>query len=399
MFSRRNRLAVLAALLTIGGCIPTLSLVPLQSASGKPSNVAVYFTVDTQEGKPVANLTADQFTIFEDGSKVSTFESKQTVLNPKVASAHYTILLIDMSGSIVAAKQVGDVIKAATAFTERVKSSQTVAVYAFDGSPELYPIVPFTSSETMATGGVERLASWKPKDPSTNLNGAVVEGMKILRKVLASDTKSVKFGTLVVFTDGSDRANRVSQADLHAALTAPENAKLDLFAVGVGGEMDAARLTAIGRSGTVIETDPANMTKAFDAAAAKIEAAAARYYLLSYCTPSRAGAHDVRIEAHTADGQAGYLVYHFNADGFGPGCDPTTPTGFDLAHPPEPAAAVVTEKKKDPPKKAPPPPVLPKKPHPVVPSSATPPAAGTTVTAGPPPETTPPATSTDPFSP
>jgi len=308
-----------------------------------------------------------------------------------VASAHYTILLIDMSGSIVAAKQVGDVIKAATAFTERVKSSQTVAVYAFDGSPELYPIVPFTSSETAATGGVERLASWKPKDPSTNLNGAVVEGMKILRKTLATDTKSIKFGTLVVFTDGSDRANRVSQAELHTALVAPENAKLDLFAVGVGGEMDAGRLAAIGRNGTVIETDPANMTKAFDAAAAKIEAAAARYYLLSYCTPSRAGSHDVRIEAHAPDGQAGYLVYHFNADGFGPGCDPTTPTGFDLAHPPEPAAAaLVAEKKKDLPKKTPPP--APKKPH----TTAAPSPGGPTTPEGTPPA---PATSADPFSP
>jgi hypothetical protein len=336
-------------LLSLGvvGCIPTLSVVPLQAASSKPSNVAVYFTVDSQEGHPVAGLKSDQFIIYEDGSRVSAFESKQTILNPKVASAHYTLLLIDMSGSIVGANQVGEVIKAATAFSERIKESQTVAVYAFDGSPDLYPIVPFTSSEATATGGIEKLTAFKPKDPSTNLNGAVVEGLGLLRKALAHDTKSLRFGTLVVFTDGSDHANRVTQADLRAALAARENSKIDIFAVGVGGEMDAAKLGEIGRSGTVIEHDPKNTTHAFDLAAAKIEAAASRYYLLSYCTPARAGQHDVRIEAHTPDGNSGALTYHFNADGFGPGCDPTTPSGFDLAHPPEPPPPV--EKKKEPP--------------------------------------------------
>ncbi len=334
----RSALLVMVALVTlaVAGCLPGLTLVPLQAAATKPSNVAVYFTVDTNQGKPVPNLTAEQFSIFEDGSRVSTFESKQTILNPKVASVHYTLLLIDMSGSIVGAKQVDEVIKAASIFTARVEKSQSVAVYAFDGSPDVYPIVPFTSSETAATGGVERLATFKPKDPSTNLNGAVVEGMKLLRKALATESKSIKLGTLVVFTDGTDRANRVTADGLRAALAAPENARLELFAVGVGAEMDPARLSFIGRDGTITEADPANMQKAFDAIAAKVVAAAGRYYFLSYCTPARAGMHDVRIEARTPDSNfAGDLTYRFNADGFGPGCDPNTPPGFDLAHPPD----------------------------------------------------------------
>jgi hypothetical protein len=371
------------------GCGSGLKLVPLQSAASKPSNVAVYFTVDTRDGKPVGNLAADQFTIYEDGSKVSTFESKQTILNPKVASAHYTLLLIDMSGSIVAAKDVDEVIKAASAFTERVEKSQNVAVYAFDGSTDLYPIVPFTNSESAATGGVERLTTFKPKDPSTNLNGAVVAGMKVLKKSLAADTKALKFGTLVVFTDGTDRANRVPLADLRTALSAPENAKLEIFAVGVGAELDNARLGEIGRSGTISEPDRANVQKGFDAVAGKIEAAAARYYLLSYCTPSRAGAHEVRIEAHAPDGSTGDLTYGFSADGFGPGCDPTTPSGFDLAHPP---TAVVEKKgeKKDPqPKK----PVAPK-PHVSAPAQSLPP--GATIVPAPAPAPPP---ASDPFAP
>jgi hypothetical protein len=388
--SRRSILvrALVAAALALGlmGCAPNLTLTPLQSASSKPSNVAVYFTVDTSDGKPVANLAAEQFTIYEDGSKVSTFESKQTILNPKVAAAHYTLLLIDMSGSIVGGKAVDDIIKAASTFTARVEKSQNVAVYAFDGSPDLYPIVPFTTSEEKATGGVEKLATFKPKDPSTNLNGAVVEGMKVLRKSLAADPKTLKFGTLVVFTDGTDRANRVPLADLHSALAAPENAKLKIFAVGVGAEMDPARLNEIGRNGTVTEQDAANVQKGFDAVAGKIEAATSRYYLLSYCTPSRAGTHSVRIEARGPEDATGYLTYQFKADGFGPGCDPTTPSGFDLAHPPSAPVAEKKEERKDDkakPVKKPPPPATPAKPSPSPAPAPTAPA-------------TPPA---DPFSP
>jgi Mg-chelatase subunit ChlD len=338
---------VLAAALI--GCVPGLTLTTLQTAANKPSNVAIYFTVNTNDGHPVPGLTAGQFSIYEDGSQVSTFESKQTMLNPKVAAAHYTLLLIDMSGSVVGAGQVDAVVKAASAFTERVEKAEKVAVYAFDGSTDLYPIVPFTTSEAAATGGVQELKTFKPKDPSTNLYGAVVGGIRVLQHALGADQRALRFGTLVVFTDGTDRANRVSLTQVRSALFAPENANLEIIAIGVGAEVDPARLVEIGRNGAIMEKTAQNLAAAFDAAAAKVEAAAGRYYLLSYCTPSRAGRHTVRIIARGATGLSGDLTYVFNADGFGPNCDPSAPTGFDLAHPPEPPPpeAVVAEKKED----------------------------------------------------
>jgi hypothetical protein len=209
-------------------------------------------------------------------------------------------------------------------------------VYAFDGSPELYPIVPFTESNASVTSGVERLRTFKPKDPSTNLRGAVVEALKTLRSSLDADPKPLKFGTLVVFTDGTDRANRVSKEDLDKALNDAEHKSFDIFAIGVGAEMNNSRLEDIGRTETVKETDKANTGKAFDKVAEKVEGMTARYYLLSYCTPSRAGEHTVRIEAHGPSGGSGSLTYKFKADGFGPTCDPNTPPDFDLAHPPAP---------------------------------------------------------------
>ncbi len=346
----------LAALASLTGCLPGLTLAPVRWTSGQPSNVAVYLRVDTNDGKPVPNLTADRFTIFEDGSMLSGTTSQLTLVNPKVASGRYTLLLVDMRGRTVGTREVGEIIRAASEFADRSENAQALAVYAFDGSPDLSPVVPFTTATSTPPEGPERLTSFKPKDPTASLNGAVVQGLKLLQKTLAADPKPVTLGTLVVFTDGTDHATRVSQDDLHAAFAAPENARIDVFAVGVGANVEPFGLGEIGKSGTVTELDPANIAKAFDAVAAKIDAAAARFYLVSYCTPARAGVHDVRIQARSPDGLMGDLTYKFNADGFGPGCDPSAPPGYDLARPPDasspPTSPPAEAKKKEPPKKA-----------------------------------------------
>ena len=118
----------------------------------RPSNVAVYFTVDTPNGDPVPGLTAESFKIYEDGQPVSALESKQTILNPEVAATHYTLLLVDMSGSVTESGDVPVIVESARAFTERVEKYQKVAVYAFDGSPSIHEIAGFSTGGSAAQG-------------------------------------------------------------------------------------------------------------------------------------------------------------------------------------------------------------------------------------------------------
>src|SRR5258706_15251443 len=146
------------------GLKPTL----VQASVQKPSQVAVYFSVDTQDGDPVPGLTAQQFRIYEDGKLVSPFESKQTILNPEVAAIHYTLLLVDMSGSVTKSGALPALEEAANRFTERVAKFQQTAVYAFDGRPEIFPIRGFSSG-----GGPLGLRGFPSRDPSPNLNCAV----------------------------------------------------------------------------------------------------------------------------------------------------------------------------------------------------------------------------------
>ena len=362
----------------------------------KPSNVAVYFKVRAQGGDPVPGLTADKFRIYEDGQLVSQYESKQTILNPEVAAVHYTLLLVDMSGSVTESGTTPDLVAAVSAFTDRVEKQQKVAIYAFDGSPDLYPVVAFTDQPGSAKAGAQQLSSFKPKDPSTNLNGAVVKALDELDNSLGKAKQPLKFGTLVVFTDGTDRANRVSEADMRQHI---REKPFDVFAIGLGAEIKQPQLEEVGKSGTALATDKNAIVKAFDDVGAKVDARTKSYYLLSYCSPARAGKHEVRIEAAIKDegGQekTGSLKSEFDATGFAPGCDPSTPPAFDvtkgdeLAPPPEEKKSDKADKdKKDakpaakPATASPPPPKLPPPPAPTAP--AAPPAATTPPPAPPP---------------
>ncbi|MGE0786023.1 MAG: VWA domain-containing protein [Sandaracinaceae bacterium] len=324
------RVTSIAAVLTIllGGC-GGLRLNMVDSAYQRPSNVAVYFTVDTATGDPVAGLTADDFRIYEDGSLVSIAESQQTIVNPEVAAEHYTLLLIDMSGSVSESDQVPLIEEAAQEFTTRLEDHQKVGVYVFDGSEDIHVITPFTRSEGAASAGAGRVSSYHARDPSTNLHGAVVAAIGELDTALERSRVPLRFGTIVVFTDGTDRAARVSARDMRDAI---DQSPYDFFAIGVGDEISEGVLGDVGREGYVMVADRGAIRAAFAQVSQRIVRMTQRYYLLSYCSPARAGTHVVSVEA-LSEGSSGRLSYEFDAAGFGPDCNPNRPPPFSTSSP------------------------------------------------------------------
>lgn len=309
-----------ALALALSGCAG-LQLTLVDAAHGPPSNVAVFFAVDTRAGDPVPGLEATDFAIYEDGARVSVDESKQTIVNPEVAAEHYTLLLVDMSGSVTESDQVPLIQAAAESFASSLEGYQKVAIYAFDGSEEIFPIQPFRSTAS----GIRRLSSFRPRDPSTNLHGAVVAAADVLDEALESASTPLRFGTLVVFTDGTDRAARVSEGEMLDRL---DDTGFEVFAIGVGNEIDEAALGRLAYSGYVLIEDAAALQAAFQTISERIVGYTRRFYLLSYCSPARAGIHEVTVEAHAPDGATGSLSYRFDATGFGPGCNPERPPPF-----------------------------------------------------------------------
>lgn len=323
-------LPTLAGLVTLAGC--GLTITRVQTAADEPSNVAVYFKVEDQNGEPVGGMTAEQFEIYEDDELVSIHESKQTILNPEVAASHYTLLLVDMSGSVTESEDFPMISEAATLFTSQVEANNKVAIYAFDGSEKIHKISDFTGSAGGAQARANSLAGFSPKDPSTNLNGAILQGLEVLDEGLEKAENPLRIGTLVVFTDGTDRAARVSEAEM---LGAVRDTPYDVFAIGLGEELSEKDLQQIGKSGTALARDSSEIKTAFETIGKRIEQMTKSYYLLSYCTPARAGTHTVTITGkHMPEGKkkevTGSLETEFDATGFDKGCDPNTKPNFDI---------------------------------------------------------------------
>lgn len=292
----------------------------------RPSNVALYFAVQTDDGAPVAGLKAESFRIYEDDQLISPFESKQTILNPEVAVESYTLLLLDLSGSVVESGALYNLVSAAAGFAQRVSKREKVGIYGFDGGSTLISLVPFTTSAAAITAGLARVSQHRPRDPSTNLNGAVVAAVGQLKQRLGRSRLPLRFGTLVVFSDGTDRAHRVSAEAMHQAL---DEAQFNVFVIALGGEISMSELQRIGRSGVVRATKTGDIERAFTEAAARVENEAKKYYLLSYCSPARAGDHRLRIEV-ASDGVKGGLEHSFSARAFAPGCDPRARPSFPM---------------------------------------------------------------------
>jgi len=319
------------ALSACGGVKMTL----INAEQAKPNNVWVFFAVNKKNGDPVGGLKASDFEIYEDGGLVSPFESKQVIQNPEVAAVMYTLLLLDVSGSMTESGKINELVNAAELFTEQVSKTQKVGVYAFDGSKNIHPIVPFTAASGSVQGGLEGLREYRAKDPSTNLHGAIVQGLRTLKKGLAREKKPLKFGTLVVFSDGADRAARVSREEMLDEIKKEEYDFYELFAIGIGDkdELKGAKLKQIGRDGTRVSEDSEKIRELFEDVATTIENHTKRFYLLSYCTPARAGTHEVRVRvAPEGKKKRGKLRHEFDAEGFGPPpqCDPERLPRFKL---------------------------------------------------------------------
>jgi hypothetical protein len=194
-------------------------------------------------------------------------------------------------------------------------------------------MVKFTEQKGSAKAGVERLRSYKPKDTSTNLHGAVVKGIQLLQKELDQDKRPLKFGTLVVFSDGTDRAARISEDEMQEVLDDEAFEHYQIYAIGVGDELEESDLSRIGRDGTELVRDLGKVDSAFENLASRIEEHRKRFYLLSYCSPARKGVHLVRVTVHDKEEKtSGDVEYEFDAEGFGPPptCDPERKPSFDL---------------------------------------------------------------------
>jgi hypothetical protein len=326
----RFKLIALALAFVIGGCafFKRLEVESMGSSVQKPSNVAVYVKVNDGR-EPVTGLAIENFNIYENEQLISPEETKQTLLAREVAALHKVLLLVDMStaGTDAQNRQIS---RAVANFVTLTRKTQAVTVYAFDGGPKIHLIGDFPKGES-GPSELPELDNFKVSDTSRNLNGAVLEGIKELGARLMSEHKQIRVGTLVVIATGPDRAARVTDEQMVGAVDATNE---QVIAIGIG-DGKTYELDAIGKDGVDWVPSLGGLGPALDDAATKVQSLMERYYLLSYCSPARAGMRRLKVEVvHTTlegEERKGNLELDFDATGFGPGCDPKATPAFGAA--------------------------------------------------------------------
>lgn len=313
--------------------------------TSSPSKVSWSFRVDTCGGEPVAGLSATQFEIYEDDKKVSTYESQQHVASRGERFKLFSVVLLDLSGSMLRSGEfpalqgaAGEYLKTAL---KNGGDAQRVQLMTFDGRDEPQVLVPFTSDLSALQAGLASLsesectvsaqcagfadrktcAGWRCVDDSTNLNGAIVKTLAAVDAARSSTDVPWHDGALVVFTDGTDQASRVSTA---AAQSAVNNSTEHVFAVGLGGEVDIEALKSFGRDGYWPVAKAEQLESAFTEIADRVSGLANRFYVLEYCSPKRSGTHTIEIRATATTEREGTLTgslsSSFDATGFESGC-------------------------------------------------------------------------------
>ncbi len=313
--------------------------------TAKPAKVSMLFQVDTCQGEPVSGLASSAFTVSENGTVVSALESQRSIRPKGQRYRLSTVLMLDLSGSLLRSGQLPALQQAALAFATSVlgtsEGTQRLAVYAFDGQAMPEQLVPFTNDLALVRERVANLsvsqcqvnadcalvvgrracASNRCVDDSTNLNGALVEGLRVIETQTSLETTSaLNESALVLFTDGSDQAARVSP---EAALSASRSSRTRIFTVGFGADVDAATLRSFGKDGFFSASTASELSQAFEGVASRIARLANRYYLLEYCSPKRSGRHSLKITANVERGgvpMVGGLSSEFDAKGFESGC-------------------------------------------------------------------------------
>ena len=298
-----------------------------------PSRVSVFFKVETKEGDPVSGLTEDNFTIYEKGRNdddprlISADEATRTISDNSVVFQNRSILLLDLSGSVLN-NSLEELKQGANEFIDNVitgegNTSNSIGIWWFDGKDALHTLIDFTNDADALHDAVNSVSQGLSNDSSTDLFGAILKGVNLAEsKVEESDIQGILSAvSIVVFTDGTDQAARYSREDAYAAVnTASEEIKF--YTIGLGSEIDETVLKNIGKTSSVFASDTAALTAKFEEIAQLIYDAANSFYLFEYCTPKRDGSGINELHIHVKrDNKTGDRITTFDATGFSEDCD------------------------------------------------------------------------------
>jgi hypothetical protein len=301
----------------------------LESKTELPSKIHLFFKVELGDDHRFTTLQPSDFEIYENGSRISTLESQAQIQREPGDFLYSSILLLDLSGSILNNADLPKLKEAATSFINQVMpgegegqhGTREMAVYWFDGEENIHPLISYTSDRDTLISGIESIDEDISNDVSTNLNGAVIQGLSIMDSRLQEvrkDSDIATAGSMVLFTDGTDQAGYVSTSTAVDSVRGASS-EHSVFTIGLGGEIDEDVLRTFGKNGFELAEDSLELNDTFLAVAERLEAETNSYYILEYCSPKRSGQHTLELRA-TYEDMFGSFETQFSADEFSGGC-------------------------------------------------------------------------------
>ena len=342
----RARILALGALLLSGNACSLVTggvkVEPVAVTTQKPGNVALFVAV-SQHGSGVLGLQKDDFKVYENGVALDNDQIGLTLLPTSESATRHAALLVDMSKSLKPSerKSLSDALRP---FIGRLRQREAVSLYAYDGAEKVHLVQEYARDARPEPDekdtSMDRLLSFSRRDASTSLYSAVIDGAQRLDGSLTAEGRPIQNGTVIVIALNPDSAGRVEAGKLRDFI---DDSPHHYFLMTVGTTASAANIAFIGKNGETRAGSAMTMSAPLNDVANAIDDDYFRSYLVSYCSPARAGTRDLKLEVTTRDAQGkvsnGSYSTQFDATGFGPGCSSQVVPRFVVAKAKEPEKA------------------------------------------------------------
>ncbi|HEX2874917.1 MAG TPA: hypothetical protein VHP33_26885 [Polyangiaceae bacterium] len=328
--SLRHCMAWLGTAATVG-CGSGVLVEPVSVKAAPPGRVVALVSV-SDHGSAPGDLSSDNFEVREGDVALDASDIGLRVQPFGQLAGHEAVVLVDGSRPFTDAER--EPLGAGLAqLVDRLRFHQAVTLLAFDGSPELRFIARYSKSQMAAPlgkdPGIERLLGYKPRDSSSSLYSAIVSGRKTLDARLAKGGPVAPLGSLVIVARGPDLAGRADEAAARAALEGQRS-----FLLKVGTWSKDTSLDWVGRDGTRAAASLGTLGTPVDELARLVDEEFLRRYLVSYCSPARAGKRTVEwvVKLKDEDGRtrSAQAASELDATGFNASCRPAPPQTSSL---------------------------------------------------------------------
>jgi hypothetical protein len=326
----------LSALVSLTGCglAGQMNVKPVAVSTQKPGNVALFVAV-SQHGAGVVGLDKQAFKVYENGVALDNDQIKLTLLPTATAATQHTALLVDMSKTLNADDRKA-LSSSLRSFIVRLRQREAVSLYAFDGTAKVHLVADYAKDARAEPDekdtSMDRLLAFSRRDSSSSLYSAVMDGAQKLSASLVAEGRPIQSGTVIVIALNPDLAGRVDDRKVRDFVAASPH---HYFLMTVGPWATSTDVSFIGKNGAARAGSVNTLTSPLDTVASSVDDDYFRNYLVSYCSPARAGTRELRLEVSTTDEQGkksiGRYDTEFDASGFGPGCNPLALPHFVVA--------------------------------------------------------------------